>query len=67
MMRIGYNEWECPVCGRHIVIQIDPYKKIVKREGNTEVAHSAGSGGVTMGEPEIIQNTPEYERWLNEA
>lgn len=39
----GAEEWTCKVCGRHMVIQSSPFKRIVLTKGNDDVQHTGGS------------------------
>ena len=56
----GAEEWICPTCGRHIIMQWPPnYKRVVLDAGDEEKAHAGGAGGVTMGTAQIeLEQTP---------
>ena len=73
----GAEEWYCPTCGRHFVMQWPPkYKRIVLNGGDEYAAHSAVKGNLQIGAA-TLQNrehteTPEeglrldhWETWLN--
>ncbi len=46
----GVQEWYCPTCGRHIILQWPPnYKRIVLDEGNTAVFHTGGTCETSFG------------------
>lgn len=50
----GTEEWVCPTCGRRFLLQWGPeHKRIILEPGDEAVAHSGGSGGVSMGAAEI--------------
>jgi hypothetical protein len=50
----GAQEWFCPTCGRHFILQWPPnYKRIVLDEGDEQAIHSGGTNGLVMGSPEI--------------
>ncbi|BCX05727.1 MAG: hypothetical protein KatS3mg053_3665 [Candidatus Roseilinea sp.] len=50
----GADEWICPQCGRHFVMQWPPhYKRIILQAGDEHVYHSASKGGLLLGHPEI--------------
>jgi hypothetical protein len=45
----GTEAWECPVCGRRVILRWPPhYQRIVIARGDETVAHASGLGGVTM-------------------
>ncbi len=53
----GAQEWYCPTCGRHFIIQWPPnYKRIVLDEGDEQASHTGGAGGVSMG---LSETKPE--------
>jgi hypothetical protein len=48
----GATEWKCDECGRHFVMQFEPYKRIILAKGNEEVSHCGGMlSGMTIGVP----------------
>ncbi len=56
----GSQEWECPICGRHFIMHWPPhYKRVVLEEGDQQVMHSGGTGGVVMGPADIQQGEQE--------
>lgn len=65
----GAEEWHCPTCGRRFVLQWPPkYKRIVLNGGDEYAAHSAGKGGLQMGNVQVtdIGDAPEdlhLEHW----
>lgn len=45
----GVQEYYCPICGRHIMLQWPPdYKRIILNDGDPDALHT-GSGGVDAG------------------
>lgn len=52
----GTEEWVCPVCNRHVIMQWPPnYKKIVVYPGDEYAIHSGSKGGLKLSAPEIKQ------------
>lgn len=52
----GAQEWYCPTCGRHFIIQWPPnYKRIMLNEGDEQVAHAGGTDGVIMGSADVMR------------
>ena len=33
------EEWVCPICGHRVLIQWEPFKRIIIEDGDTEVLH----------------------------
>lgn len=72
----GEDEYYCPTCGRHILLQMDPYKKTVLDAGDEYAIHSGGMGGLVMGQTEITSSNEQnavaderlaaWEIWLEE-
>lgn len=44
----GAEKWQCLHCDRQFVMQWQPYKKIVLKEGDEQAYHSGGKGGVQL-------------------
>lgn len=45
----GSQEWLCPVCGRHFIMQWPPnYKRIILEAGDENAVHTGGSTGLGM-------------------
>jgi hypothetical protein len=40
--------WVCPDCGRVLLIEWDPWRRVVVVTGDEAVAHSGGKGGLVM-------------------
>ncbi len=58
----GAQEWYCPTCGRHFIIQWPPnYKRIILDEGDEQVAHTGGTDGLMMGSMDILPAEPERD------
>lgn len=50
----GAEEWVCPTCGRHLIVQWSPkFKKVVLSAGNENAIHSGSKGGLGISTPEI--------------
>lgn len=47
----GAEEWSCPTCGRRFLLSWPPsYKKIILEAGDELASHSAGKGGLSVGQ-----------------
>jgi hypothetical protein len=59
----GAEEWNCPTCGRRLLISWAPkFKKTVLEAGDEFSIHSGGKGGLQMGRTQIVPlNDPEPE------
>lgn len=58
----GAQEWYCPTCGRRFILQWPPnYERIILNEGDETAVHTGGSGGVSMGAPEIQMDRQDME------
>jgi len=56
----GAEEWVCPICGRHVIMQWPPnYKKVVLDAGDEYALHSGSKGGLRLATPEIKQNNSQ--------
>lgn len=52
----GSQDWHCPVCGRRFILHWPPnYRREVIEEGDVEAVHTAGTGGVEMGQPTMTE------------
>lgn len=51
----GTEIWDCPICGRRLFIEWEPFHKYVDRPGDEYAAHAGGKGGLTMGGAEVEQ------------
>ena len=50
----GAEEWNCPTCGRRLLIHWEPtFKKVVLHAGDEFSIHSGGKGGLGMGSIQI--------------
>jgi DNA-directed RNA polymerase subunit RPC12/RpoP len=50
----GEEEWNCPTCGRRLLINWEPmFKKTVLETGDEFSIHSGGKGGLSMGSVEV--------------
>jgi hypothetical protein len=50
----GAEEWNCPTCGRRLLINWEPkFKKTVLEAGDEFSIHSGGKGGLSMSSLEI--------------
>lgn len=47
--------WHCNECGRTVVIQYQPYKRIVLDEGDLLAAHTANKGGVNISDVHVTE------------
>lgn len=72
----GEDIYICPTCGRRVLLQMDPYKKIVLDAGDEYAIHSGGKGGLVIGQPRIepdatpvsfeAERLADWEAWLQE-
>lgn len=63
----GAQEWFCPICGRHIILQWPPnYKRIILNEGDTQVVHAGGTCEPMLGPQEICPEKPEEDTVLKQ-
>ena len=73
----GEDELYCPKCGRRVLIQWPPnYKKVILDTGDEYAIHSGGVGGLSMGAPQVSQNSKlaekdaerlnDWEEWLTQ-
>src|ERR1051325_3958018 len=73
----GEEEWNCPTCGRRILIRWEPkFKGTVLKTGDEYASHSGGKGGLQMGSMQVTptvnlisENDPSlapWTRWINE-
>jgi hypothetical protein len=45
----GTETWHCPVCGRVLLIEWQPWRRVVIEPGDEAAEHSGGKGGLVMG------------------
>jgi hypothetical protein len=59
----GAEEWNCPTCGRRLLISWEPkFTKTVLEVGDDFSIHSGGKGGLKIGGTQIIPvNNPNSE------
>ncbi|HKG53674.1 MAG TPA: hypothetical protein VKB04_05400, partial [Anaerolineales bacterium] len=59
----GAEEWNCPTCGRRLLISWEPnFKKTVIEAGNEFSIHSGGKGGLKIGNTQVVRvNDPNLE------
>ncbi len=56
----GAQEWYCPTCGRHYILQWPPnFKRIILEEGNAQIVHAGG--GSMLGQEDIQPAKPESD------
>lgn len=72
----GAEEWNCPICGRRLLISWGPnFKKTVLEAGDEFSIHSGGKGGLRIGNTQVIPgNDPAedarldpWESWMNDS
>lgn len=52
----GAEEWVCPTCGRHLIVQWSPkFKKVVLSAGDEYAIHSGSKGGLVLAAPEMSE------------
>ncbi|MBK8905968.1 MAG: hypothetical protein IPM53_32615 [Anaerolineaceae bacterium] len=52
----GAEEWVCPTCGRHLIVEWWPkFKKVVMDAGDEYAIHNGSKGGVVLSTPESTQ------------
>jgi hypothetical protein len=59
----GAEEWNCPTCGRRLLISWEPkFTKTVLEVGDDFSIHSGGKGGLKIGGTQILPHpNPEEE------
>jgi hypothetical protein len=58
----GAQEWFCPTCGRHYILQWPPnYKRIILEEGDNEAVHAGGTVECILGQEDIQLAKPESD------
>jgi hypothetical protein len=68
----GAQEWLCPHCGRHLLLQFSPrYQKVVFELGDETAAHAGATDGVRLGPVEVVGSADppadpgsDWRRWL---
>ncbi len=64
----GAQEWFCPTCGRHFIIQWPPnYKRIVLDEGDEQATHAGGTDGLLMGSADVLPAETERDPMRNDG
>ena len=66
------EEWLCPTCGRHLLLQVSPrYQKLVLEPGDGLAAHVGATDGVQLGPVEVVGSGgppadpgSDWRRWL---
>lgn len=52
----GAEEWNCPTCGRRLLISWEPkFKRTVLEVGDEYASHSGGKGGLQMGSMQVTR------------
>ena len=50
----GVELWQCPTCGRQLLLSYPPeYKKIILDPGDEAAIHSGGKGGISTGQLQL--------------
>lgn len=44
----GTEEWCCPICGRRMLIEWQPFRKVVLEPGDDNAGHSGSKGGLSI-------------------
>ncbi len=58
---------DCPTCGRRLVLDPTTGHRTVIYEGDPLTPHSGGTGGLTMGEPQVMEHGLEpFAAWVEE-
>jgi hypothetical protein len=51
----GAEEWNCPTCGRRLLMSWEPnFKKTILEAGDDYAIHSGGKGGLSIGPMQAI-------------
>ncbi len=59
----GAEEWYCPSCGRHFVMQWDPeYQRVIFVSGDETVVHNTSRGDIIVYRPQV--DDPYLTPWL---
>lgn len=51
----GTDTWVCPVCGRVLLIELDPWRRVVDVPGDECAVHVGSTGGLRMNKMEASQ------------
>lgn len=68
----GVEEWNCPACGRRLVLSWPPnYRKIVLEAGDEYAQHSGAKGGLSFASADVVESedrilSPELRAALDE-
>lgn len=46
----GTEEWLCPECGRRLLIEWNPFKRVVVEVGDENASHSGSKGDLEIGD-----------------
>lgn len=61
----GVEEWECPICGRRVLLRWPPrYLRTVVERGDQGVAHTGGSGVRFTAAGVEVAPVPDDRDWL---
>lgn len=44
----GVEEWKCEQCGRHFLMQHEPFLRLILTEGTIDVSHYGSTGNVNV-------------------
>ena len=49
----GTEEWYCPTCGRRLLIEWKPWRKVTLELGDENALHSGGKSGLRTGSVDV--------------
>jgi hypothetical protein len=65
----GTEEWHCPICGRHMIVNWKPkFKRTVLKAGDSSVSHSGFRNDLQSGgEPSASVHNLQAEKPIDES
>ncbi len=52
----GAEEWVCPICDRHVIMQWQPqYRRVTLNVGDQYAMHHGSKGGLQMESPQVVE------------
>ena len=53
----GEEEWQCPRCGRRVLMQWTPsFERTILEAGDEYVVHSGSKGDLQLGSPQLVED-----------
>jgi len=55
----GTEEWCCSTCGRRLLVEWEPFRKVTLEPGDENAGHAVSKGGLRIGSIEINRGDGE--------